>query len=246
VKNRAGIFDAHFSRHVQRYNTPPSIVNTILLGTDPFIFKDDSRNGYDLVKSTGFPDLFTNNSWMKTPVTTVIGSTPTSKAARFGAVGDDIQSSVTIPDLVLRPSGANGSFSIEFWMYVKRLPYNGSPLLFRFAQGATGNNSCEWKISNEGTTTFPQFYGPNNEVVLGSDAWGQKMTTNTWHQIKITFNAPSNTGTTSVYIDDMSHAAGQLQNDAPNTYYIGTPWQLSMGDFVGCIDELRISNTLRL
>jgi len=208
----------------------------------------DSAHGYNLTVPAGggFPDLFTNNSWMKMPVEVPGPSTPTSKAARFGDRGDQIQSSVTIPDSVVRPKNQNGQwntsgFTVEFRMYTKRLPYNGTALyLFRFAQGAVGNSSSEWSMYyNTGLGAFPQVFGPSGQVVLNSSTWGAKMAPNTWHAVKITVDTA---GLTSVYVDDMTTPAA---SHATPPGYSGLDWQLSLGNFVGCMDELRISSTVR-
>jgi len=193
----------------------------------------DSAHGYNLTVGGGSPDLFTNNSWMKV-------LTNNESAARFGANGDEMQSSVTIPDSVVRPAGADG-FTMEFWTYLKQLPYNGSALyLFRFAQGAPGNDNSEWSIYySTMLASNPQFFGPGGQVVLNSTNWSAKMTPNTWHAVKVTV---STNGLTSVYIDDPIHPAA-TQSTSPS--YSSSDWQLSLGNFVGCIDELRISNTVR-
>jgi hypothetical protein len=50
-------------------------------------------------------------------------------------------------------------------------------------------------------------------------------------------------GLTKVYLDDMVNAAAS-SGTSPN--YFGSPdWTLSFGDFIGCIDEVRISNVIR-
>jgi hypothetical protein len=215
---------------------------------------DDSGHGYKLIVSSGFPDLIENNSWMAT-------ANPSSafQAARFGAIGDEIASLVTIPDSVLRPAGSDG-FTMEFRMYVKRLPGNRSLLyLFRLAEGEPGTGDVnEWRVGYDTSVApFPQIDGPGHQVILPSDSaadgkdWEHLMTPNTWHLIKIT--AANNPGAgcqpgytgfdTKVYIDDMNIAAASLTTCAyidPNA-----AWVLSMGDFVGCIDEMRISNVVR-
>jgi hypothetical protein len=63
------------------------------------------------------------------------------------------------------------------------------------------------------------------------------MTPNTWHLVKITVDT---TGFTTVYVDGNSAVS-----HATSPSYSGQTWTLSMGDFVGCLDEVRISNTIR-
>jgi hypothetical protein len=87
-----------------------------------------------------------------------------------------------------------------------------------------------------------QILAPYGEVVLDSSGWNARMTPNTWHLVKITF-APSdsNHGTTTVYVDDTQ--AGSVSGSAYFDPNFG--WNVRMGNFVGCIDELRISNIVR-
>jgi hypothetical protein len=63
------------------------------------------------------------------------------------------------------------------------------------------------------------------------------LTPYTWHQIKITFA----NGTTRVYVDDVSVGTS---NTAP-VYDLADPWILTLGNFDGDLDEVRISKTLR-
>lgn len=66
------------------------------------------------------------------------------------------------------------------------------------------------------------------------------MTPDTWHLLKITVDS---SGHTTVYVDDMNHSAADANTSWG--YNPGAAWTLSLGDFVGCIDDVRISNTLR-
>lgn len=200
---------------------------------------DDSGHNYPLAVSSGFPDLFENNSWM---------SDPTPSSARFGAIGDEISS---VPANLIPygnlPGGTTG-LTIEFELYVKRLPYLNSPLtLFSFSGQPPGNTSSQWSIGYWASLApYPYFEAPNDHVIpndspaQSSSIWVAKMTPNTWHAVKITATAD---GLTSVYIDDMVHAVASAQNNV--TWNTVTSWQLNMGNFVGCIDELRISKGVR-
>lgn len=66
------------------------------------------------------------------------------------------------------------------------------------------------------------------------------MTPNTWHHIKMTVDTSP---TTRIYIDHMTNPAAS--QSTPANYNTAPSWQLSMGDFVGCIDYLRISKGVR-
>jgi hypothetical protein len=212
------------------YVLPDPTSHTVALyhfdNSDPLHpFRDDTLSGYDMSPS-GFPALNGNNSWMQTR---------SGYAAQFGGLGDRL-TSAAIPDSSVRPAGANG-FTIEFRIYPKRFQFNGTPLyLLRFAQGS--GDGSEWSIYySTGLAAFPQVFGPNGQVVLSSSTWSAQMTPNIWHLVKITVDT---TGFTTVYVDGNSAAS-----HATSPSYSGQGWTLSMGDFAGCFDEVRISNTIR-
>jgi hypothetical protein len=198
-------------------------------GNPANLFRDDTGNGYDLQKQ-GYTILQGNNSWMKS----VSGS-----SARFGGLGDRLEPVNTIPDGVLRPNGGINGFTIEFWIYLKRFPNNGSALyLLRFAQGAIGNDNSEWSVYyNTTLAPFPQFFGPKGQLVFDSAHWSAQMTTNTWHLVKITVAA---NGNTTVQVDRNTPVT-----QATSPTYDGENWILSLGDFVGCYDEIRVSKAVR-
>jgi hypothetical protein len=198
-------------------------------------FKDDSGAGYNLIGS-GFPGLLENNSWMA-----VASPSSAFQAARFGAIGDQISSSATgIPYVNVLPGGTTG-LTIEFRLYIKRLL--GSATLFSFSGQNPGNSSSQWSIQyRTDLATYPYFQAPNDYVVPNgipdqesSAIWADKMTPNTWHAVKITATADN---ITRVYIDDMANPVATANH---SVNWSVTKWQLSVGNFVGCIDELRIS-----
>ena len=67
------------------------------------------------------------------------------------------------------------------------------------------------------------------------DTWNSLMTLNTWHKLKVTFDS---TGTTTVYIDGNTPFTSTA---APN-YGRVTDWILTIGNFDGDVDEVRISH----
>jgi hypothetical protein len=191
-------------------------------------FKDDTTHHYDL-SPIGVPRLHGNNSWMQSPA---------GYAAKLGGIGDGL-TTINISDGVLRPAGSTG-FTIEFRMYIKRLPNSGSNLnLFRLAQGP--GDSSEWAIKyHTQDAPYPRIFGPQGNVVVDSATWNTKMTPNTWHLVKITAGNGASSGVTSVYIDDMTTAVASSTHSQFLSSNVN--WILSMGDFVGCIDEVRISD----
>ena len=68
--------------------------------------------------------------------------------------------------------------------------------------------------------------------------WQNAAGANAWHALKLTFDA---TGVASCYVDGtlVSSAAAKLN------YTRNTVWTLTLGNFNGDIDEVRVSNTVR-
>jgi hypothetical protein len=202
-------------------------------------FKDYTANGYGLTTVAGLPALQQNNSWMQNP---------SGYAAEFGAIGDSIKTQTKpIPNSVLLPANPGG-FTIEFRIYIKRLPNTASAALYllRLAQTQPGDgDSSEWSVKyRTADAPFPQIMAPGHHAIVNSDEWAAKMTPNTWHLVKITAQVQNiYSADTSVYIDDMVNAVNTLHNNPQDVE--GSQWILSMGDFVGCIDEVRISNVVR-
>ncbi len=61
---------------------------------------------------------------------------------------------------------------------------------------------------------------------------------NSWHALKLTLDP---TGTVSCYVDGVL-----VSSCAPKLYYArANPWTLTLGNFSGDIDEVRISNVVR-
>ena len=190
----------------------------------------DPAHPHNLTIQSGSVTFSDNTTWMKTP---------SGKVASFAGIGDSL--TATIPYSSLQ--GGLTGLAIEFRLYVKQLPGSGLTL-FSFSGQPSGNTSSEWSIGYR-TDLAPNPYFeapndyvvPNNSVSQSSDIWASKMTPNTWHAIKITATPA---GLTSVYIDDMTTPAATATH---TVNWSVTNWQLSMGNFIGYIDELRISNT---
>ena len=189
---------------------------------------DSSGNHYDFAWS-GLVTPGPNAAWMR--------GIPTGQSAKFGGGGDRLQA--TIPDAALRPH-ADG-FTLEARIYVKRYVPNTYPFVLSLAQpDAQGNpsNAVNWSLYFD-TPTAPQFYGPQGQRLIDAAHWSASVTTNTWHSLKVTVNGAGTT--TMIYID--SQLFGPFTTNP--SFVNGGNWILTMGDFVGDFDEIRISNTIR-
>jgi hypothetical protein len=84
-------------------------------------------------------------------------------------------------------------------------------------------------------------------VLLDAQGWRTRMTPNTWHKIKITVQLTTSlqtaTTVTKLYVDDQ--LAGNATSSTNPSPFKSDAWTLTLGDFVGDYDEVRISNTLR-
>jgi hypothetical protein len=189
--------------------------------------QDSSTHGY-VMQSSGLATRSPNAAWM---------GSPSGFSAKFAGTGDRLQTA-SISDSTLR---VNGKWTIEARIYVKGYVLNANPTIFTLSQYINGgNDNANWTLYFN-TSTYPQLYGPRSQLLMSAADWGARVTLNTWHSLKITVD--SNGTTTRVYIDNQEVTGSPFTTNP--TIVTGSNWTLSMGDFVGNLDEVRISNSLR-
>jgi hypothetical protein len=207
-------------------------------GTLAVFMPDATTHHYDfgLSRETSIGE---NISWMR-------NLDSNGHSVRFSGLDDEIDTE-HIQDSQLR--GTTG-FTVEFRMYGRSFPDPakrvGPADAHLFHLWESHNSDVEWSIYyNTGFAPVPIFHA-GSHALHDANAWSTYMTPNAWHQIKITVSQSGGNATTTLYID------GQLVTSPgnPNPYtaaqnYTGGDWALSFGDFVGDIDEVRISNIMR-
>jgi hypothetical protein len=205
-------------------------------GTLQVVFKDETSHHYDL-ETFGHASRGDGTAWMASPDTN-------GHSAKFSGLTDYIDAE-NISDSDLR--GLHG-FIVEFRIYPKAFPVPGSygtssdAHLFKLSQD--NNSSKEWSIYyNTAYAPVPLFYandGNGGHSFTTAADWNAYMTLNKWHLIKLTVSIPNGGGspTTSLSIDGQSNPNWSVTTSPAFTS--GT-WSLSLGQFIGDVDEVRIS-----
>ena len=78
-----------------------------------------------------------------------------------------------------------------------------------------------------------------SNAILSSAAWDDLVTLNAWHKVKITL---STAGLVTCWIDGQQAGSGSAAN---MNYKRVTPWALTLGNFDGDIDEVRVRDVVR-
>jgi hypothetical protein len=200
--------------------------NTIALyHFDTNLLTDATTNGYNLT-NYGNVVLTNNSTWM---------GSPSGGVARFFNAGDYLFA--YIPSSKLLPT--NGAeLTVEARIYPRA--YKGDGKHIASLWGTYGGTNFSQFALYYGSGKYPDApqVWANCCPMLDNATWSQHVTLNTWHQLKITFDS---SGITRAYID------GVLRNSTNNpvTYNIPNSWELTLGNFDGDIDEVRISNVVR-
>ncbi len=191
---------------------------------------DSSGHSYTLTPS-GNVARGANVAWMS--------GTPSGQSSKFGGLGDRVETS-SILDSVLRPGGSI-NFTIEAWIYVKRyIPDGTQRSIFTLMQPDPFYHN--WSLVSDGNGSAPHFDGPGGQTLVTSSTWGTYVTANTWHLLKVTVATVGGVNKANVYVDTHTLA----DNVTVSSFFpSGDNWTLSMGDFVGDLDEVRISSTVR-
>jgi hypothetical protein len=110
---------------------------------------------------------------------------------------------------------------------------------------ATHQQASQWGLyySTGLTPNTPMVYA-NPAVMLDNWQWNQMVTLNAWHKLTITYDPAGIPAITRVYIEGVQTPRA-CSTSAP-IYDPNTPWTLTLGNFDGDIDEVRISNTIRV
>lgn len=180
----------------------------------------------------GNPTRANNTTWMN--------QYPNSGyVARFSGASDYVQvNDISASSLI--SGGKVGPVTIEAWIYPRS--YNGAAgqgILF-LKQDWSPPSASQWGLFFDANGNAPDIWA-NASVVLDGASTSQLLSLNTWHKLVITFDGNS---ATTVYIDGTQVAQCSTTPCSP-IYDNTTPWTLTIGNFDGDIDEVRISNCVR-
>lgn len=189
-------------------------------------YTNSAGGTYHLTAAGGTSRTASNRGWMQTPAGEVV---------RFRALGDTL--SVTIPDSALQPGPAATALTLEARIYpraYKAYSVGNYPVidLFQHSDSRLGVQDGKWS-----NPRVPTVYGAAATLVTNTQ-WNNVVETDEWSSLKITF-APD--GTVSCYINDTLIASTTVSLNTGRT----TNWTLTLGNFDGDMDEVRISKVVR-
>jgi hypothetical protein len=190
-------------------------------------YTDSSGNGYDLTATGGVTRTGANIGWM---------SNPAGNVARFSSLGDTL--TVSIPDSEVMAS-SSAMISIEARFYLRNYATNnGTPNapLIELSQEYDAHLSVF--DSRYHSPPGPSVFG-NQSVAVSSTDWGSEISTDVWHDLLITFDASD---TVRCYLDGEQIG---VDVSAPMNRGRGNDWALTLGNFDGDLDEVRVSSAVR-
>ena len=161
--------------------------------------------------------------------------TPSGQLLRTQDLGDQL--TVNIPDALLMDGSAASPLTVEARIYpraYKAYSVNSYPVV---ALRQSWESSLELLDGSWNSPAVPSIRSSGFEIV-SDDAWSANVSTDAWHSLRITFDVD---GQVEAYVD------GALLGVQPVSmnYSRDSDWELSLGNFDGDIDEIRISNVVR-
>lgn len=188
---------------------------------------DYSGYGNNMVGSGAATLVANNMGWMGMPVGGV---------ARFTGLNDTF--SATIPDsLILPGSNSLTPLTIEAWIYpraYKALAVGSYPVVSLFQHGDT---SLQLEDGKWNSPPVP-LVRTGATVITTPAIWAANAKLGTWQHLRMTLDA---TGLVTTYLNGIA-ISSSMTTMAPGRT---TPWTLSIGNFVGDIDEVRVSRVAR-
>jgi endoglucanase len=207
-----------------------SDANTIALYHFTGNYSDSSANGFHLTQS-GNVTRFNNPSWMQSP---------SGQAARFSNIGDQLAIS-TVPDSAVQPGPSQTPLSIEARIYVrgyKCYSITNLPIIELSQDWDSQLMLYDNKWPASGEPIGPTVNGDTWTIIVTASQWQNAVPLNAWHKFKLTFAAD---GTAKCYIDNNLIATVATSVNVGRT----SPWRITLGNFDGDIDEVRISKVVR-
>ncbi len=228
IDGRRAFATAGFATYIPNNDAPfQPDGNTIALYHFDTDYSDASGNGYTMTPAGNVSLAADNTGWCSNPV---------GKVARFHAIGDTL--SVQIPDAVIMPGSTPSPVTFECHFYPRA-----------YKAYSVANQNVISLFQNYDTSLVVQDGKWNSPAVpavlagaltpLTAAQWNSLVTLNTWHKLKLTLDA---TGQFTVYIDGVQAATTSA---AGMNFKRTTPWTLSLGNFDGDVDEVRVSNIVR-
>jgi hypothetical protein len=211
--------------------------NTIALYRFDGNLNDSSGNNRTLTGSGNV--TYARASWAKDPTGNMV--------ARFGGAGNFVQ--VTgIPDSVIEPIHGSSPLTIDARIFPRAYNFGQGEDLLTLRQDWNSVFGAYYDLYKN--PDVPEIIAPGDNsqqsptnypvVVLTNSEWSDHLSLNTWHNLRITFAVVNGHATNTVYIDGVF----QKSMASPPPQY-SSAWTLTIGNFDGDVDEVRISKVDR-
>jgi hypothetical protein len=189
-------------------------------------YEDSGPNGFHLQPNGNVQRVTGNAGWM---------SVPSGEVARFSNVGDTL--SISIPDAHIAPGSSASPFTFEAWIFPRAYRAWGvdnKPILSLHQHW---DSALEVYQNKWGSPAAPMVHNGTLTMLTPAD-WNAAVSLNSWQHFKITRNAQSEF---KIWIDGVCiHTSTSFPN-----YGRGNAWTLTIGNFDGDVDEVRLSNIVR-
>ena len=204
-----------------------SDANTLALFHFNTNYSDSSGNGYTLTPAGGVSLAGDNLGWM---------ANPAGQVARFHNLGDTL--SMTMHDSVVMPGKTALPLTVEARIFPRAYKAYGVNNYDIISLVQNYDTEIELRDGKWNSPAGPCLFVPGSTTVVSSAQWNSAISFNGWHSLKIVFDPA---GSSRCYID------GNLISNNPATfnYTRSNDWTLTLGNFDGDIDEVRISNVVR-
>jgi hypothetical protein len=190
-------------------------------------FQDSGPNGYHLAVGGNVTLASDNSGWM---------SAPSGQVARFTNLGDQL--SVRIPDVKIMPGATAPMLTLEARIYpraYKAYSVSYFPVVDLYQAWDT---SLELEDGKWNRPSVCDVCAGSNEIV-NSQAWNDHVTLRSWHLVRMTLDQG---GMITCLVDGV--VVGQKTVTNLN-YGRENDFTLTLGNFDGDIDEVRVSNVVR-
>ena len=200
--------------------------NTVVLYHFNGDFNDFGPNRLHLTVEGNARLVDGNLGWMENPDGQVL---------RIRDVGDRV--TVAIPDSLIMP-GKGALLTIETWIYPRAYKAYGVGNHPVIAMHQSWDTRLEVMDRTWNWSRSPGVEGGKNAVLVAPKVWKASVGPDAWHFLRITLDAE---GRVEVYLDGILMGTGTVSMN----YGRFNAWVLTLGNFDGDIDEVRVSNVVR-
>src|SRR3989344_6018228 len=218
------IYLSSFVSAIGEFSSDANTVALYHLNND---FNDSSDNEFNLT-ANGNASLVANN------ISTAWMSSPSGKSMKLLGLGD--KATVNIPDSLIQPSSSATPFTIEAQIYpIDYKAYSiGNYHVVLLEQNWDSSMGVSDGIWNSPANPS---VAASNVLVVSDDTWNANVDINQWHALRMTYDD----GVVNVYVDETLIGTANASMHPSRT----NDWALTLGNFEGYIDEVRISDVVR-